>query len=780
LRRIIKIYYNSSRYEDAYEYCKMMIQSYLLNKQDYILLIKIFFKLGKYEELLGILNGLSIGERDYELQFYYAYCNLKCGMFSVAKKYFEKLHLDFPFNTKFSYYYFYSLLRMGDYENARQLFNNFKEYDDLFRNYIELLFVFKDCDLLIEKGINFLNSYDIDLSQKSKILEFIIRSLYDKKEFEKLVNIEKILKIENVENLFELFNDDSKIIFIKSLLIKRDYLKIAYYFDNFSKFFMVDVNSESLNMDYCTLYLICLFKIGRIDDAINFYRELKEKTQKNLKIFLIIELIVNLYTKNWVEGLRLVNENYRDLPNFYVIFAIRYNYLDNEKISEIYESLSDFLKDMLKVFNFDYNKIEISNLNNFMKILEDLEKYVKDTKIDEILYLLPDNIVDFYLYSPIYLFLHLLMSNIEVNMIEEKWSKVNVFRKLNLDERQLVLQKISSLIDSLKINFYGEEFYKPYILAKYSIISGDLDRALSFLFESINHNKYFYSSRILLSLIYYLREMYDLAIEQLMEIYSEDDDLVRFLLAKNYMATKSLKLADEEFSYLLSKEGDNLKYIYYKVLTNVYMMNFKAVSLIEESYSKFKNKGKTIEFLQASLYLAHIYILIKKYKEAEEILLDLINYFPYEEDIYKYLAIVYISTNQVPKVLNVYNLGLRNISGSSELYSQRGILYYKAGKLDLAEKDFLRSYELNKIDFVAVSHLGLIFLRKGDLSKALNYFREAIAIKPLAYEVYANIGTVYEKMGKIIEAREYFEVAYEYNPSNVQNIKKLVEILKKM
>ena len=125
-------------------------------------------------------------------------------------------------------------------------------------------------------------------------------------------------------------------------------------------------------------------------------------------------------------------------------------------------------------------------------------------------------------------------------------------------------------------------------------------------------------------------------------------------------------------------------------------------------------------------------------------------------------------------------MGIKNIGNSSELYSQRGVLYYKAGKIDLAERDFLKAYELNPLDFIAVSHLGLISLKKENLESALNYFKEAISIKPLAYDIYTNIGNVYEKMGKIIEAREYFEIAYEHNPANIQNIRKLIEVLKKL
>lgn len=769
-RRLIRIYLSTGSYNEAYDFCKNLLSRKFLDKEDYFLLISVFLKIKKYPELYNILSHIDLDSEDGDIIFYYAYCAIKIGLFDVAKKYLEKLYSSYSTKLHIAYYYFYSLLKNGDYTLAREIFSKIEQqvfsdplsFDNLFENYIELLFVFNEYDLLFEKSLYFLNSQNVEFSQKQRILFYLFKSLYNQKKIEKIIEF---------ENFVDYFDEKVKYIFLLSLLIKKDYSRLNQFISNF----LHDFEKEEVDENYLFIFIISLLKLGFFEKA----KKLAKKIEgKNKIIDLKLKMFIDVYENNLNSAVSLIKENLDVLYNFYVMLGIIFDFVNREDINKIWNNLPDFLKDIWEVYSFNYLKINDENLNKFWKLVEKIEKYVSQFEFVEDLYLLPDNIVVYYLYNPALLFLYKLTSFVDNYMLFEEWNRINVFREVSLKERKKIYEKLSFIFERV-IGIHGN-YYITYLYAKYALITGDLDKAISFLFESLNYDKYFYSARFLLSSIYYLREMYDLAIEQLIDIYHNDNEILRFLLGKNYIATKSFKLAEEEFNYLYKRYPNNYMYLYYKVLANVYMMNLKAVEELENLFKEVSKVKSSKEFLEIALYLAYIYILTKKYKEAEQILLDLLNTFNNNELIYKYLAIIYISTNQIPKVLNVYNMGIKNIPDSSDLYSQRGVLYYKANKLDLAEKDFLKAYELNRIDFVAVSHLGLICLKKDDYVSALNYFKEAISIKPLAYDVYTNIGNVYEKMGKIIEAKEYFEMAYEHNPSNIQNIKKLIEILKKL
>ncbi|MCX7971700.1 MAG: tetratricopeptide repeat protein [bacterium] len=771
-RRLVRIYCSLGRYEEAYEYSENMISQYFLDKEDYLLLISIYLNLSKYSELLSLISRINIDENDMELLFYYSYCCIKVGIYDVANKYLQKLYSLYPYNLKICYYYFYSLLKTSNYELAKDIFDKIEEeifkdpskYDDLYENYMELLFMHKKYDFVIQKGINFVNSSDLPVKTKERIVEFIFRSLYENRQLN---------RIGDFENLIIYATSKARYIFLLSLLMKRDYEKLRFYVKKFEE----DLDAFSEDSEYVFIYIVCLLKLGDFDRANVLY----QKYSLSHFYFLVTSLLFDIYNHNLAEMTKKIKSNISHLYNFYVILGIRYGFISKEEIELIWDNLSRRLRDLWKIYTFDYKNIDENNFPELIGLVNSLKIYTNLEYEDiEYIYFLPDDFVEYYFYNPIYLFFHMITLNIEDYMLEEEWDKINIFRRLNYSQKKELHAYLEELINSMRpIN---DKYYHCYISAKYSILFGNLDKAISLLFESLNYRKYSYSARLLLGGIYYLREMYDLAIEQLMEIYHEDNETVRFMLGKNYLASKSFKLADEEFSYLVNLKPDSYKYLYYKVLTNVYMMNFKVVETLESLYNniRIEKDVKRNEFQEISLYLAYVYILMKKYKEAEEILLDLLNNFPSNEKVYKYLSIVYISMNQIAKVLNVYNMGIKNIPYSSELYSQRGLLYYKANKFDLAEKDFWKAYQLNSLDFVAISHLGLISMKKEDYNSALNYFTEAISIKPLAYEIYTNIGNVYEKIGKIIEAREYYEIAYEHNPSNPQNIKKLIETLKKL
>jgi tetratricopeptide (TPR) repeat protein len=462
----------------------------------------------------------------------------------------------------------------------------------------------------------------------------------------------------------------------------------------------------------------------------------------------------------------------------YFILSIKIGIVNYEKVNKIVSNLDDYWKDYWKIFTFDFGNFDHDRLSEFISLLDTLKRYKVDLIfIYKYLYLFPDYFIDFYLFNYVLLFLVKLTEKVEDALYDARWDKLNLFKGISLEQRKHIFDLLKDII---KLIYQVDKENYLYLVAKIELMFGNLDRAISLLYEILNYNKYFYPAKYLLSCIYHYREMYDLAMDSLIEIYDENNEIAVYLMGKNYLSSKSFKLADDEFSILVNKYPNKYKYLYYKSLANVYMMNFKFIENIEMLYNNYRASVGTRLFLDISLYLAYLYILVKKYNEAENILLDLLKTYPYEEDIYRFLSIIYISNNQVPKVLNVYNMGLKNIPDSSELYSLRGILYYKANKLDLAYKDFVTAYDLNCYDFVAVSHLGFISLKRGDYEAALSYFRESISIKPLSFEIYSSIGSVYEKIGKVIEAKEYYEMAYEHNPSNIQNLKKLIELLKKL
>src|SRR5205814_7121609 len=94
-----------------------------------------------------------------------------------------------------------------------------------------------------------------------------------------------------------------------------------------------------------------------------------------------------------------------------------------------------------------------------------------------------------------------------------------------------------------------------------------------------------------------------------------------------------------------------------------------------------------------------------------------------------------------------------------------GQLYFEAGKISEATREFQKALNHPQRRIAAMSYLGQCFARRGFHDLAARRFQEAIKEKPFFDEekkdlVY-RLGTVLEKMGNREAAMEQFKQIYE-------------------
>ncbi|MGC8815517.1 MAG: tetratricopeptide repeat protein [bacterium] len=790
-----------------------------------------------------ILNRLySIDNTNKKYIYYYAYCLVRLSNYSKALELLINIENEIISNFN-DYYnsieiYFNLMYNLNNYdeliEKAFYFINNIKNLN----NY-QLKVIFKYLISSLNKKENYLKIYNLfnyykhfDFLTIYYILDtlFILRHYYysfdlDINEVNK--NLEEIIN-------YLLQNFDNNLVYIKEQYLNLNIEEFSYFVKSFLFVFVYLFSQNKLDLALNSLNTFINFINSLFN--INFYELIFNLKDKN--IYLILNNIISKLINNKINDIKNININLNDteikeLENIYkitinkinlndilidiikvilyysiyqlnlksielilnkygnyflietIILLIKLNLDINNELLKETES-KDYVEDLL--FNIYLNIEKIKQRKN--EIIYKISKKLLDFNIKDWIkkiYLLPVNLIDVNLQDLRLFFFNLLLLDFDNYILNEKWDKIK------LDINQETLNLIEKLLYKINEELYNERnrYYILFINSKFKLAKGDIEETITLLSQSINYNIFFYESRLYLGCIYLLRDMHDLALEQFLELANYyDSELLLFLLGKSYLLSKYLKLSKEIFEKLLKINPNNNLYIYHYCLIEIYSGNINAYEIMEKKFielykniifsnSNLKNNlyYQAIEF---SINLVNIYILIKKYDNAVNILTKLIEQNIQREEIYKYLAIIYLATNQVVKALNVYNLGIKNIPNSAELYSNRGVLYYKANKLDLAEMDFIKAYELNKFDFVAKSHLGFINLKKGNYEEAIKYFKEALIIKPFSADVYMSIGTAYEKINKLIEARDNYEMAYEYNQNNPIVIKKLIEIYKKL
>lgn len=144
--------------------------------------------------------------------------------------------------------------------------------------------------------------------------------------------------------------------------------------------------------------------------------------------------------------------------------------------------------------------------------------------------------------------------------------------------------------------------------------------------------------------------------------------------------------------------------------------------------------------------LAQIYISQDRYKEAKNLLSEILSYFQKEDNKEK-LKSVYIDLGNLYWKKTEYDKSMENLLKAIELciktkdyislaktYNNIGLIYYHKGELQKAEDYYNKSLKTGKEYFdkvlvnIALGNLGLVYWRRRDYEKALKYYNEKLKI----------------------------------------------------
>ena len=89
-----------------------------------------------------------------------------------------------------------------------------------------------------------------------------------------------------------------------------------------------------------------------------------------------------------------------------------------------------------------------------------------------------------------------------------------------------------------------------------------------------------------------------------------------------------------------------------------------------------------------------------------------------------------------------------------------------AGKLDEAEKDFLKLYKKYPENYKILGNLGKLYLEKNQFSKAKKFLDDSLKIEPKDPVTWANKGSLEANIGNHTKAIEFFDKALKIEPKD--------------
>jgi 4-amino-4-deoxy-L-arabinose transferase-like glycosyltransferase len=102
-----------------------------------------------------------------------------------------------------------------------------------------------------------------------------------------------------------------------------------------------------------------------------------------------------------------------------------------------------------------------------------------------------------------------------------------------------------------------------------------------------------------------------------------------------------------------------------------------------------------------------------------------------------------------------------------------GAMKFLDGDYNTAEREFLKSIELNPNEEMAHNNLGLIYARRGDYEKAEMFYKKELEINPYYDNAHFNLGLLYFNLNRKEEAVLFWKKTLEINPNFIDAIKSL-------
>ncbi|MCQ2913723.1 MAG: tetratricopeptide repeat protein [Alphaproteobacteria bacterium] len=150
-------------------------------------------------------------------------------------------------------------------------------------------------------------------------------------------------------------------------------------------------------------------------------------------------------------------------------------------------------------------------------------------------------------------------------------------------------------------------------------------------------------------------------------------------------------------------------------------------------------------YLASRMKLANIYLKMKNYAEAENVLLDLVKKKQDSAYIWSDLGATYVSKEDYDKAVDAYSNAIKYMPNEKVskylLYYYRGIAYDKKGQWELAEADFKKAISIFDKDSFLLNYLGYSWLEKKiNIAKANELLDKAIRLEPNNYSIIDSVG----------------------------------------
>lgn len=220
--------------------------------------------------------------------------------------------------------------------------------------------------------------------------------------------------------------------------------------------------------------------------------------------------------------------------------------------------------------------------------------------------------------------------------------------------------------------------------------------------------------------------------------------------------------AISDFTFVLEYEPKNAKAHNFLGLAKYYLGDYKNAI---EDFSKAIRHDSSL--LIARYNRGFAYIQLQEFENAEPNFAHIVRYDTAANPEYQYYyAVVLGQVNKLDSSVYHFSKAIANGYEGADIYNRRGVVYYKAGKLQEAKADFEEAIRQDPSDYLKYQNLANLYADLEEYRKSIDIYEKALRLAEEKAEIYNRIGLNFYSLEIFDNAKENFSKAILENPKN--------------
>ncbi len=245
-----------------------------------------------------------------------------------------------------------------------------------------------------------------------------------------------------------------------------------------------------------------------------------------------------------------------------------------------------------------------------------------------------------------------------------------------------------------------------------------------------------------------------------------------YLLIDCYIKTNKALLALETTHKALEFKKDDKQLLHLEIRLNEYLKrDSESINLLKIFVDKFSD-------MSALKHLTNLLVHQDKADEADELIK---NFFENNEEYgLLYRGVRHLFASRFRKAEDAFKKVLIEDKNNIDALRFMGILAYKTGNHDIAEKMFVKALMLDPTYSIVWANLAHVYTVTGQLDKAKKSFQNILKMDPENGLIWAELGTVLNKLANYKDGRDAYLKSIELKPDSPRVYLSLGHVYKTM